>query len=219
MLAAAIEWAGALGIIALCAPFPAVPVPTLLLLALALTAGRHGLRGLLGGTALAWLALLALMLAQAGPLGVRDGTAAGRAGLGWAILVGVVALSLGTFLEFAARWSTPGTDPVPPPPDTTPVVPTPIRPSLSPRERQVLDLLAWETDGELALKEIARELGISRNTVKTHAVHLARKLGAADTSRPAILQAARRQGELPPPGPLAARPGGSDEGPSRRNAG
>ncbi len=218
-LATALEWAGALGVIALCAPFPSVPVPTLLLLALALTTGRHGLRGLLGGTALAGLAILALMIAQAGPLGVRDGTAAGRAGLGWGALVVAVALSLGAFLGFAARWPTRGADPVPPPPDTTPVVPTPIRPSLSPRERQVLGLLARETDGELALKEIAHELGISRNTVKTHAVHLARKLGAADTSRPAILQAARRQGELPPPGPPAARPGGSDEGPSRRNAG
>lgn len=218
-LATAIAWSGALGVIALCAPFPAVPVPALLLLALALTAGRHGLRGLLGGTALAGLAILALMIAQAGPLGVRDGTAAGRAGLGWGALVVAVALSLGAFLGFAARWPTRGADPVPPPPDTTPVVPTPIRPSLSPRERQVLGLLARETDGELALKEIARELGISRNTVKTHAVHLARKLGAADTSRPAILQAARRQGELPPPGPPVARPGEPDEGSSRRNAG
>jgi DNA-binding CsgD family transcriptional regulator len=78
----------------------------------------------------------------------------------------------------------------------------------------VLYLLAEETDGELALKEIAREMGISYNTVKTYMGHLRQKLGAVDTSRPAILQAARRKGELPPPGPPPARPGEPGDEPS-----
>ncbi len=126
-----------------------------------------------------------------------------------------VALCLGAFLGFAARWEGRASPPALPVPDAVPVVLPPTRPALSPRERQVLELLALETDGELALKEVARELGISRNTVKTHMVRLARKLGAADTGRPAILQAARRQGELPPE-PLAGQPGEADATPTRR---
>lgn len=213
--ATALEWLGALGVIALCAPFPTIPVPALLLLALALTAGRHGLRGLFGGTATAGLALLALAGAQAGPLGAREVVAAERAGMGWGALVAAVALSLGAFLGLAVRREMPGMAPVSPLPDTTTPIPPPAHPPLSPRERQVLMLLAQEVDGELALKEIARELGISRNTVKTHMVHVARKLGAVDTSRPAILQVARRLGELPP-GSLAGQLGEADPTPIRR---
>ncbi len=178
--ATATEWRGALGVIALCAPFPTVPVPALLPLALALTADRHGPWSLLGGTALAGLAFLALAGAQAGPLGVRDVAAA---------------LGLGAFLG-AARWA--GRAAAVPCPAAEPAggaLPA-ARSPLSPRERQVLALLAREADGEL---------GSSRNTVKTYMAHLARKRGAADTSRPALLQVARRLGELPP-GPLAGQP-------------
>lgn len=198
-LATAIDWQGALGVIALCAPFPAIPVPALLLIVLALTAGRYGRRGLLAATAAAWLTILALTTAQAWLLGIQD-AAAERAGLGWVVLSGVMALCLGGLLGDAIRWPARSAAPALPM-STTAAEPAPIRSPLSPRERQVLHLLARQTDGELALKEIARELGISRNTVKTHVVHVARKLGAIDTSRPAILQAARWQGELPPPGP------------------
>lgn len=63
---------------------------------------------------------------------------------------------------------------------------------LSERERAVLDLLLLtEEERRLARKEIARRLAISEDTVKTHMRHIARKLGAEDASREAILHAAR----------------------------
>lgn len=63
---------------------------------------------------------------------------------------------------------------------------------LSEREQTVLDLLLLMEEGRrLARKEIARRLVISEDTVKTHMRHIARKLGAEDASREAILHAAR----------------------------
>lgn len=47
---------------------------------------------------------------------------------------------------------------------------------LSPREQEVLQLLAYGK----ANKEIARDLGIGAQTVKTHISHIFTKLGAAD---------------------------------------
>jgi DNA-binding NarL/FixJ family response regulator len=49
-------------------------------------------------------------------------------------------------------------------------------PQLSQREQEVLQLLAYGK----ANKEIARELGIGAQTVKTHVSHIFAKLGAAD---------------------------------------
>ncbi|HLF70409.1 MAG TPA: response regulator transcription factor, partial [Actinomycetota bacterium] len=48
--------------------------------------------------------------------------------------------------------------------------------NLSQRERDVLQLLAFGKSN----KEIARELGIGSQTVKTHVSHIFTKLGAAD---------------------------------------
>lgn len=63
-------------------------------------------------------------------------------------------------------------------------------PPLSPRERRVLDLLA---EGH-SNKEIARELGVSANTVKTHLANLYAKLGAR--RRTEAVAAARRNGVI-----------------------
>jgi DNA-binding NarL/FixJ family response regulator len=57
---------------------------------------------------------------------------------------------------------------------------------LTPREREVLDLLARG----VANKRIARELGISEKTVKTHVGHVLAKLGVSDRTQ-AALQAVR----------------------------
>jgi two-component system, NarL family, nitrate/nitrite response regulator NarL len=63
-------------------------------------------------------------------------------------------------------------------------------PVLSPREREILELIA---DGELA-PDIARRLGLSPATVRTHLQHLYEKLGVSD--RAAAVAAAMRRGML-----------------------
>jgi len=54
--------------------------------------------------------------------------------------------------------------------------------TLSPREQEVLSYMA---DG-LSNQEIARLLGISPNTVKTHVVHIFNKLGVKDRTQAAV---------------------------------
>ncbi len=80
-------------------------------------------------------------------------------------------------------------DPVPPPPDAAGVEQGGTI-LLSPRERHVLDLLAEGRSN----KEIARELGVSANTVKTHLANLYAKLGAR--RRTEAVAAARRSGMI-----------------------
>jgi DNA-binding CsgD family transcriptional regulator len=63
-------------------------------------------------------------------------------------------------------------------------------PGLTPRERQLLGLL----DQGLRFKQVARRLGISEATAKTHARHLFRKLGAS--SRAEAVHLARLRGLL-----------------------
>ena len=60
-------------------------------------------------------------------------------------------------------------------------------PLLSPREREILGLIAA---GELA-PEIAERLGLSPATVRTHLQHLYEKLGVSDRAA-AVAQAMRR---------------------------
>ena len=69
----------------------------------------------------------------------------------------------------------------------------PQRPMLSPREAEVLALLA---DG-LGVSAISRRLYISDSTTKTHSSHLYAKLGAANRAQ--ALMSAMAQGLLDPP--------------------
>lgn len=57
--------------------------------------------------------------------------------------------------------------------------------SLTARERQILSLLPTD----LSLREIGRELYVSRNTTKTHAARIYRKLGVS--SRTAAVERGR----------------------------
>ena len=75
------------------------------------------------------------------------------------------------------------------------VVPTPLQPpprssaaELSKRELQVLRLL----DSDLSAPEIARELFVSYNTVRTHTKHIFTKLEVS--TRPAAVRRARERG-------------------------
>lgn len=82
------------------------------------------------------------------------------------LLVAGLFLGLGLWLGFAV-WNRP----VPPPGNPAAVASL----GLTPREVEVLGLLA----AGQANKEIARALGVSPNTVKTHLARLYEKLGAA----------------------------------------
>jgi LuxR family maltose regulon positive regulatory protein len=67
------------------------------------------------------------------------------------------------------------------------VAPEPLLDPLSPRELDVLHLL----DSDLGGPDIARQLSVSVNTVRTHIRHIYAKLGAT-TRREAVREAARR---------------------------
>jgi DNA-binding CsgD family transcriptional regulator len=95
------------------------------------------------------------------------------------LLVAALFLGLGLWLGFAV-WNR-----APPPPGNPAAV---ASLGLTPREVEVLALLA----AGKANKEIARALGVSPNTVKTHLARLYGKLGAA--SRTAAIAQARALG-------------------------
>jgi DNA-binding CsgD family transcriptional regulator len=95
------------------------------------------------------------------------------------LLVAALFLGLGLWLGFAV-WN----KPAPPPGNPAAVASL----GLTPREVEVLALLA----AGQANKEIARALGVSPNTVKTHLARLYEKLGA--TSRTAAIAQARALG-------------------------
>lgn len=103
--------------------------------------------------------------------------------LGWgrellAAAIAIVAMTIG--IALASRRSPSRSAPV--------SVPSAPVSDLSVREREVLALLARG----LSNKELARELSVSENTVKTHLANLYAKLGAR--RRTEALAAARRMG-------------------------
>lgn len=74
---------------------------------------------------------------------------------------------------------------------------TPSGPQLSPREKEVLDLLA----GGLAVAQIAKRLYISESTAKTHISKLYEKLGAGNRAQ--AIMTAMRLGLISAEGPDA----------------
>lgn len=69
--------------------------------------------------------------------------------------------------------------------------PAPAAADLTPREREVLDLLGQG----LTNRRIARRLGVTEKTVKTHVSHVLAKLGVADRTQAALY--AVREGLTP----------------------
>ena len=103
--------------------------------------------------------------------------------LGWgrellAASIAIVAMGIGVALATRRDRTAPQTETAP--------APAPAVTDLSVREREVLALLARG----LSNKELARELSVSENTVKTHLANLYAKLGAR--RRTEALAAARR---------------------------
>jgi len=107
------------------------------------------------------------------------------------VAIAVLFLGLGTFVgaQLFARRAREGVESGAESMPQTPAVPTdPASLGISPREAEVLVQLAQG----LSNKEIARALGISPNTVKTHLARLYEKLGA--TRRVDVLNKARELG-------------------------
>jgi DNA-binding CsgD family transcriptional regulator len=144
---------------------------------------RDAMKQMLGYGALAALLLVCLRLVSLAPLAIDWGRELVAAA------IAVVALLIG--LRFATRGERPRTEPVRTTTDegaeARPAA-SPVDSPLSPREQHVLALLARG----LSNKELARELGVSANTVKTHLANVYEKLGAR--RRTEAIAAARRLG-------------------------
>lgn len=136
---------------------------------------------ILGYGALAAALLACLWLISLAP--VRLGW--GRELVGAAIAI--LAMGLGLKLARGPRESAPPRPTRIPTDSSIPAsAPDPAAPELSPREQTVLRLLAQG----LSNKELARELSVSENTIKTHLANLYAKLGVG--RRTEALAAARR---------------------------
>lgn len=194
-LATAIEWTAGLGVIVLRAYEAGAAAPALLLLLLVFTGARYGRPGVLGTTGGAALALGALVTAQVRLLGVLDAVGARDALRSWGWLVAGLAFALTLLLGPAEVRQRHAPPPVPRPP-RGPAPRHSVR--LSMRERAVLDLLAQEGAEELTIPEIARRLNVKPSSVTTYIGRLGVKLGVPHGGRRVIVQAARRQGLLPP---------------------
>lgn len=73
----------------------------------------------------------------------------------------------------------------------------PRGPQLSPKERDVLTLLAREGDAALSVAEVAYRLRVRPATVQTYLDRIAAKLGLARAGRRVVVHAARQRGLLP----------------------
>ncbi|MPY96351.1 MAG: hypothetical protein GEV08_25795 [Acidimicrobiia bacterium] len=83
------------------------------------------------------------------------------------------------------------------------------RASLSPREREVLDLVA---EG-MRVPDVAERLFVSRSTVRNHLSQLFRKLGVS--SQPGLLELVRAVGWRPDEEPAPAQPDRTGHGAAR----
>jgi DNA-binding CsgD family transcriptional regulator len=125
----------------------------------------------------------------------------------WGAVIALVAVGVGLKLAERAREPAPPIpDPQPhhaPAPDIAPAQAAPELAALSPREREILTLLGRG----LSNKELARELSVSENTIKTHLANLYAKLGVG--RRTQALAVAQRMGLGPAAGdhPQITRPG------------
>lgn len=135
----------------------------------------------------------------------------------WGAVIALVAVGVGLKLADRVRGDRPGAQPALPADPRTgavaapPAAATPTSgpadaaaiESLSPREREILALLARG----LSNKELARELSVSENTIKTHLANLYAKLGVG--RRTQALVVAQRLGLAQAAGdhPQITRPG------------
>jgi DNA-binding CsgD family transcriptional regulator len=189
-VATALEWAVALGMIALSAHRPLSNAPAGLLLLIPLAGLRYGWRGLLGASAAATVILAALTTLHLHLLPTFPPATVLREGISWAVLLTLTLSASGALLVSGRswysleerRWRRERTN---------------LRRQehgLSFREGQVLGLLARED--LTTYGQIGKELGISTCSIKTYVQRIGTKLGAS--GRGAIVATAGERGLLFP---------------------
>jgi DNA-binding CsgD family transcriptional regulator len=159
---------------------------------------RPPLRAILLWGAIAALLLACLWLIAWAPLLFDRGREL------WGAVIALVAVGVGLKLADRVRPASRLAEPPAPAAAAAPdPAPDALPDGLSPREREVLALLARG----LSNKELARELSVSENTVKTHLANLYAKLGVG--RRTQALAVAQRLGLAHPTGdhPQITRPG------------
>ncbi len=156
---------------------------------------RPLLRAILLWGAIATLVLACLWLVAWAPLVFDRGREL------WGAVIALVAVGVG--LKLADRARSPAQPTAPARPPATAASADPALDSLSPREREILGLLAQG----LSNKELARALSVSENTIKTHLANLYAKLGVG--RRTQALAVAQRLGAAAAAGdpPQITRPG------------
>lgn len=186
--ATAIDWGIALMSIALYSPELSRWTPALLLFLILTVAVRYGQAGLVVAAVAASLTVTGLVLIETFVQDINEATVARDTWLGWMLLI-LVAASIVNGLVRAMtlygqwqqnRWS-----------HYTNVLPR-FELGISKREWEILPLL---TDDDMTYRQIADQLHLSPETIKTHVRHLGEKLGVS--GRRHVVAEARRRGLLP----------------------
>ncbi len=186
--ATVLDWAIAVGSMALFSPELARWAPGLLVLLVLTTAIRFGRTGLLAATLLAMVALWGWSVLAALYHGTQDASTTRSEMSGWSLLIlaaACVAGGLVRSIEQYDRWDGERW------PRYRNVLPR-FQPGITEREWQVLQLIARD---DLTYRQIAKHLHLSPETIKAHVRHLGDKLGTS--GRHKVVSAARRHGLLP----------------------
>lgn len=201
-LATILEWAVTLAAIGLFSHNPHSNTHALLILRIPTDGMRYGLRGVLGAALGAGSVLGILMGTQALVLRLLPVPMAWGTLLGWEVIIGMMALIVGSALSIGARLyhctrSVPHDAPHPR---------QDLGQGLTENERSALlrlhykispreaELLPWLAQPTLTYQQIGRELHISPETIKTHVRRLGVKLDAK--GRESIVTTARTRGLL-----------------------
>lgn len=185
--ATGLDWAIAVGSMTLFSPELARWAPGLLVLLVLTTAIRFRRKGLLAATLLATVAVIGRSMLATFQLGAQDASAARSDVFGWSLLILAAACVAGGLVRSIEqydrwdgdRWSRYGN-----------ALPR-FQLGITEREWQVLQLVAHD---DMTYRQIASQLHLSPETIKTHVRHLGEKL---DTSgRHKVVLAARQHGLL-----------------------
>lgn len=189
----AVDWTAVLSFLGLSAGTETHAIlPAGLLLLMLGTGFRFGLPGLIGAALVSLLQVGVVVPLHVVALEVLMPGDAVQIALGWVTLIATSALVMAGMLRAVGDWHRyEGRRSV-----RQDVVTMRLKAGITSREGE---LLPWLARTDLTYEQIARELHISPETVKSHVRHLGAKLNA--TGRRQVVEAARRQGLFDPEAP------------------